>query len=138
MPTSFIWGACPARLSFIHCIKTLSKHPGSSCGYPGTAGRQVHSFVPLRRTRYSPPGVAGQSRIVAFFVMNGGPALRAPAIFSLSVVGCRVTVCAFDALPTSINATEAKIQSLVDFIQPPVELVFSHQTQLVKEACRCC
>src|SRR5215831_21245826 len=105
-------------------MNTLSKHPGSSCGYPGTAGRQLHSFVPFRRTRYSPPGVAGQSRIVASFVMNGGPALRASAIFSLSVVGCFVTVCALDTLPTSIKATEAKIQSLVNFIQPPVELVF--------------
>jgi|SRR5215471_6110478 len=43
--------------------------------------------IPLRSTRYSPPGLDGQSRILASFVMKAGPARKASEIFSASVVG---------------------------------------------------
>src|ERR1700730_3117075 len=33
-----------ARLSLIHCIDVLSKHIGSSWGYPGIPGRHVQSL----------------------------------------------------------------------------------------------
>src|SRR6516225_1192670 len=50
-------------------------------------GRQVHSFVPLRRTRSSPLGDEGQSTSVASLVINVSPALSASAIFPASVAG---------------------------------------------------
>ena len=42
----------PAKLSFTHCMNTAPKQPGSSWEYPGNAGRQLHSLVPFRSTRY--------------------------------------------------------------------------------------
>src|SRR6267143_5927404 len=95
IPTLCILGVRPAILSLMNCRKTWSKQPGSSCGPPGRPGRHVHALVPLRNTRNSPPAFAGQSRSVASFVMKGGPALSASAIFSASVVGWSdVAVCA--------------------------------------------
>src|SRR6266404_602321 len=100
IPIRSIWGSSPARLCLTQLRKAGSKQPGSSCGYAGNAGRHAHSLVPLRSTRYSPPWVDGQSRMVAFLVMNAGPARNASATFSESVVGnllaatwC-LTVCA--------------------------------------------
>jgi hypothetical protein len=87
MPMRSILGVRPARLSCIQRRNTGSKHEGSSCEYPGIAGRQVHSFDPLRRSLYSPPGDDGQSSRVASFVMNAGPVRSASAIFSPSVTG---------------------------------------------------
>src|SRR6516162_1289373 len=87
MPTRSMRGSCPARLCLTQPMKAGSKQPGSSWSYPGKAGRQLHSLVPFRRERYSPPGVAGQSRIVAFLVINVGPARRASAILSASEAG---------------------------------------------------
>src|SRR5262245_42427050 len=95
MPTVSMCGCRPARLSLIHCMKIGSKQPGSSCEYPGTPGRHDHSFVPFRKTRYSPVGGDGQSRMVAPFVMKFGPARSASTIFSASVVGwAGIRVCA--------------------------------------------
>src|ERR1700751_3782804 len=89
MPMRSMCGLRPARLSCIQRRNMGSKHPGSSCGYPGIAGRQVHSFDPLRRSRYSPPGADVQSSRVASLVTNSGPARNASAIFSASVTGNR-------------------------------------------------
>jgi hypothetical protein len=80
-------GLLARRLCLTQLINAGSKQPGSSCEYPGKAGRHVQSFVPVRRTRYSPPSVDGQSRMVASLVMKEGPALKASAIFSASVAG---------------------------------------------------
>src|SRR5229473_5558495 len=92
MPTLCALGVRPARLSLMNCKKTWSKQPGSSCGEPGRPGRQVHLLELLRRTRYSPPGVDGQSSSVASLVTNWGPARKASAIFSASVMGIRDSV----------------------------------------------
>src|ERR1700728_4128705 len=48
-----------ARLSLIHCIEVLSRHMGSSCGYPDIPGRQVQSLLPARKIRYSAFGSFG-------------------------------------------------------------------------------
>jgi len=61
---------------------------GFVMGYPGIPGRQVQSLLPARKTRYSALGAfgsVGQSAMTASLVMNGGPARRASASFSLSV-----------------------------------------------------
>jgi hypothetical protein len=58
-------------------------------------GRQVHSFVLLRRTRYSPLGDDGQSSSVASFVINVGPARSASVMFSASMTSrCDSAFCA--------------------------------------------
>src|SRR4029077_10417095 len=67
-------GVRPAMLSLLNCRKIRSKQPGSSWLLLEKPGRQVHSFVPARRTRNSPVGEVGQSRTVAFRVTNFGPA----------------------------------------------------------------
>src|SRR6185312_12793017 len=90
-----------------HSRKIRSKHPGSSCGKPGGPGRQVHSVVPWRRTRYLPSGVDGQSRIVAFFVMKVGPALNASATLTASEGGCRWVAVWADAVATVASASNA-------------------------------
>src|SRR5690349_1750759 len=84
IPTLCTVGVRPAILSLMNCRKTWSKQPGSSWGVPRRPGRQVHPFVPERRTRYSPPGEVDQSSRVAFRVTNFGPACRADVIFSAS------------------------------------------------------
>src|SRR6266481_5754182 len=84
IPTLCTLGARPAILSFMNCRKTWSKQPGSSWAAPGRPGRQVHPFVPARRTRNSPPCEDGQSSTVALCVTNFGPACIADAIFSTS------------------------------------------------------
>src|SRR5216683_2907297 len=89
IPTLCTLGVRPAILSLMNCKKTWSKQPGSSCGEPGRPGRQVHLLEPLRRTRYSPPGVDGQSSSVASLVTNTGPARNASAIFSRFAIGIR-------------------------------------------------
>src|SRR5919109_4507837 len=89
IPTLFTSGVRPAILSLTNCRNTESKQPGSSCGEPERPGRHVHWLEPLRRTRYSPPGVDGQSSRVASLVTNTGPARTASAIFSASVTGNR-------------------------------------------------
>ena len=108
-----ILGVRPARLSCIQRRNTGSKHAGSSCEYPGIAGRQVHSFDPLRRSVYSPPGDDGQSSRVASFVMNAGPARSASAIFSASVTGDRSDDWAKAVTPVNKTLVNSFIQTLV-------------------------
>src|SRR6266536_4702634 len=60
-------------------------HIGSLAGVPVMSGRQLHSFVPLRRTGISSPSLAGQSRMVASFAIARGAALIAFWIFQAFV-----------------------------------------------------
>jgi hypothetical protein len=108
-----ICGVRPARLSCIQRRNIGSKHPGSSCGYPGIAGRHVHSFAPWRRSLYSPPGADGQSTTVASMVMNAGPARSASAIFSASVTGYLSGDCAKDVTGVKRTLVSSFAQILV-------------------------
>src|SRR5215813_5569078 len=89
-----------------HSRQILSTHMGSFPGVLGSSGKQVHSFVPLRRTVGGSPSRAGQSRMVAFFETVGGAALIAFWIFHAALLAAGAGVWAAPEATTT-SSTEA-------------------------------